>query len=203
LEGQPQVSPWPHPYIWAGADLNGGGGYQPLSYIVGGGFQNESHWGFFFVEGMFDGSKKVNDNTGQNSGYTERAHMFGGFKYKDWMYGTGISYSLLHTSLYSKDAWHPRLGLGKDLDFMSTDCRLYAEYVFPGTDTLNAVQGVEFSVFWPSIRDRSRHLFFRERFAAYEFHQTFTDIKNNQIRIQQQNNRSVFNELQLTVMYRF
>jgi len=198
-QDQPAPGPWPHPYLFGGADLNGGGGYQPLSYVLGGGFESEYTRGFWGAEGIFDGSKKVNDNTGQNSGYTERVRIWGGYKQGSMLFGTGISYSLLHTSLYSKDSWHPRLGFGKDVNFRTAPTRLYAEYLFPGSDVLNGVQGTEISWWIP----RNRHWCFRERFGAYLFHSTITDFSNRTQVIKQKHDRSVFNELQLTVMYRW
>jgi hypothetical protein len=56
LHAQDQPSPglWPHPYVFA---------YQPISYVLGAGVQNEYEYGFWGFEGIFDGSHKVNDNT--------------------------------------------------------------------------------------------------------------------------------------------
>lgn len=197
------TDPLPHPYVFGGANLVGGGSYQPFSYVVGGGLQNEYHYGFWAVEGLFSGNKKTINNVGQRSGYTERTHIWGGYRYNDWMLGAGVSYSLLHTNLYSKDAWHPRAGFGHDGNFRTTDYRLYAEYVFPGTDTLNGVQGGELSFWLPSIRNYNRHWFWRERVGGYFFHQTLSDIHDVQLVARQKANRSKFSEVQFTIMYRW
>ena len=192
----------PRPYLFTGLDLNGGG-YQPAAVIVGGGIDNEyDHW-WWHLEGMWDNAKKVNDNTGQHSGYTERAGVHGFVRFGDgWYAGAGTSYTFLHTKLYDKNAWHPRAGFGRDTVLWKVPGRYQLEYVFPGTDTVNAVQGFETTVLIPQYRNTQNHWFFRERLGTYWFHTTVTST-DPVLTIQQQHQRSVFSELQFTLEYRF
>lgn len=197
---------WPMPYAFGGLDLHGGGGYAPFAVVAGGGIDNEyNHW-WWQAEGMWDNGKKNNDNTGQDSGYTERAGIRGFYRLPSgWYAGAGTSYTLLLTKLYNKSAWHPRLGVGRDCTLWHVPGRYQLEYVFPGTDTANAVQGAEITFIFPGYNPKMfkpRHVFFRERLGMFEAHETVTST-DPVLTIKQQSTRSVFSELQFTLEYRF
>lgn len=179
-------SNYPQLYVYGGANLLGGG-YKPFSYVVGAMVQSNYPSAFWSTEALIIGNKKMDSD----SGYTERVHAWGGYRRNDWLLGAGLSYSNLRTDIYSKHSWHPRFGAGKDINLGNSDMRLYGEYVLPGTDRLNGVQGIETSMIIPSTRNTSKHWFFRERLGVFEFH----NIDHT--------SRGVFSELQLSIMYRF
>ena len=60
-----------------------------------------------------------------------------------WYVGGGASWSQLTTN-YSKQSWHPRVGGGRDWIREDFSLRGQVEYVLPGSDHQNAVQGPEF-----------------------------------------------------------
>jgi hypothetical protein len=66
----------------------------------------------------------------------------------------------------------------------------------PGTDRLNALQGPEISLWVPSPAT-NHHLFFRETYGCYEYHQTAVPGNPGT------QNRGYASFLELTVMYRF
>lgn len=174
-----------------GADLNGSGGYQLLAPVIAVGFNGEWSHVTMNIEGMFDSAHKNNDGTGQNSGYTVRGNssIYARFP-MDIFIGGGIRYSDLHTDLYSKHAWRPTFGGGKDWQSPRFSCRATADYMLPGTDKLNGTQGAILSLQFPSPRS-GRHFFYRQTLALYNFHN------------EDRHDRLVFSELMFTVGWRF
>jgi hypothetical protein len=223
--GQVQTVSYPKPYAFGALELNGGGGYELFSFLGGAGVNSEyRHW-YWDAGAEIDTAKKVNDNTGQDSGWTQRGTVDGGFGlvktlkssqcpeqagYNNWcglLITTGLTYAKLQTQLYTKSAWYPRAGLGydgatewfgatKDKPFTF---RFIAEYVMPGTDTVNGVQGPRFTLFMPGIHDTTRHWFFREQLAYYFFHPTQTSASGTQ----QLGGVNEFSVVSFGVEYRF
>jgi hypothetical protein len=58
-----------------------------------------------------------------------------------------------------------------DIFRSSLSARMQVMYILPGTDRLNAAQGPEFSLWFPSPA-KNGHWFYRETLGVYEFHQT-------------------------------
>jgi len=80
--------------------------------------------------------------------------------------------------------------------------RLGVDYVLPGTDHYNAVQGPLISFYMPSPSAKG-HIFFRATQGIYEFHETVTEPSNLTLTRQQIGDRSVTSSGELTLMYRF
>jgi hypothetical protein len=198
---------YPRPYAYGALELNGGGGYSLFGFLVGTGANSEyRHW-YWNAGAEWDTSQKSNTNTGQNSGWTQRGTLDGGwypmktFKssqcpeqagYKNWCGLTvvsGLTYAKLQTQAYTKSAWYPMAGLGYDGQTQwfgaSADkpftFRFTAEYVMPGTDTLNGTQGPRFTLYIPGVHLQKQHWFFREQLAYYLFHPTAGANPPNQV----------------------
>ncbi|HEX4427594.1 MAG TPA: hypothetical protein VH079_19490 [Terriglobales bacterium] len=181
----------PRPYVYGGLSLNSGG-YSPTAGAVGTGLDIDSTHAMASAEIRVDNASKEDSGTGHDIGARVRAfyRTEGG-----WYVGGGAQWSKLVTSIYSKEAWRPTFGGGKDVVRKDFSIRPQIIYVLPGTDQLNAVQGPEFSIWMPSPKTKS-HFFYRQTLGVYEFHQT--SVPNNA----GTQNRSVASFLEFTVMYR-
>lgn len=202
----------PHPFVYAGAGLMGGG-YAPLAAEAGGGLRIDSRHFLAFAEGSYDNGHKTNDNDQPNPKGHDRG--LAGSAYfrlsSGWFAGVGARWSQLSTTNYTKSGWRPTFGGGKDyfhkkcaLETCGADysMRLGVDYILPGTDHSNATQGPLISFYMPSPSARG-HIFFRETIGVYTFHETVTDPSNLTLTRQQIGHRSVTSFGELTVMYRF
>jgi len=177
-----------------------GAGYEKSSWVVGGVIQMENrHW-LADVGGNFDNAKKVNDNTGQSAGYTERFTGMVGVRVKPtWFIRASGTFSLLKTQVYEKQAWHPSLGVGHDFQkYLKMRGQLL--YTFPGTDAWNAVQGGQVVMTIPSPLSIDNHWFFKETVGIYTFHETVTNAEQA---TEQRKHRSTTAEVIFAIMYRF
>lgn len=202
----------PRPFVYAGAGLMGGG-YASLAAKGGGGLRIDSGHFLASAQGWYDNGHKTNDGTGNNPKGHDRG-LVGATYYRlssGWFAGVGARWSQLSTTNYTKGGWWPTFGGGKDY-FHKTcaveDCiadfsmRFGVDYVLPGTDHFNALQGPLLSFYMPSPSAKG-HLFFRETIGIYEFHKTVTDPSNKILTQQQIGSRSVTSFAELTLMYRF
>ena len=155
------------PYAFGGLSLNGGG-YVPLAGTVGTGLQLDTARLFGLAEFWSDDAAKQDTHTGHDIGIRTRGFYRLG---RGWYAGAGVQWNRLDTSAYSKQAWHPVLGGGKDLISERFSMRAQLLYVLPGSDHINAVQGPEIGLWWPSPA-RRRHFFYRQSLGLYEFHQS-------------------------------
>ena len=57
--------PWPHPFVYGGVGVNGGG-YSPFSGTVGGGLRIDTRHLIWESNASYDNSRKSNDNTLDN-----------------------------------------------------------------------------------------------------------------------------------------
>ena len=202
----------PRPFLYAGAGLMGGG-YAPLAAEAGGGLRIDSRHLLASAEGWYDNGHKTDDNTGPNPKGHDRG-LVGAAYWRfpsKWFAGVGARWSQLSTTNYAKGGWRPTFGGGKDYFHKKCafeDCiadfsmRLGVDYVLPGTDHFNALQGPLLSFYMPSPSAKG-HLFFRETLGVYEFHTTVTDPSNRILTGQQIGSRSVTSFGELTLMYRF
>ena len=208
----PFPSPWPHPFVYAGAGLMGGG-YAPLAWEGGGGLTIDTRHFLAFAEGEYDNGHKTNDNTGPNpKGHDRTLAAAGYFRLSSgWLAGVGARWNQLSTTNYTKGGWRPTFGGGKD--YFHKTCAaencvsdfsmlVRVDYLLPGTDHFNAVQGPLISLYFPSPSAKG-HVFFRETLGIYEFHETVTAPSNLILTRQQMGDRSVTSFGELTVMYRF
>lgn len=164
----PASAQLPLPYAFGGLSLNNGGGYQPLAAEGGAGLILNSAKLFADAEASIDNAHKQDSGTGHDLFFQARA-----FRYtsKGWYLGGGIQENKLETIDYSKEAWRPALGGGKDFLHEVFSLRAQALYVMPGTDHLNASQGSELTIWIPSPKTNA-HWIYREVIGIYEFHQT-------------------------------
>ena len=165
---------FPHPYVIGSLSFNGSG-YSPLSEILGAGISVDLHRMVAEAELSYDNVRKTNDNTGYNPKGRERGAQSRVF-YKlnnDLYFGVGAQWSQLSTSHYSKQAWRPTVGLGKDFLRETHSLRVQAMYITAGTDRANGVQGPEVNITYPSPAT-SGHLFWRTTWSVYRFHTTDT-----------------------------
>jgi hypothetical protein len=165
----------PRPYAVGGISLNGGG-YQTLSETVGAGIDLESTHLIGDVEADYENARKTNDGTNNNTKGRERylqGRLFG--RFSNGLYvGGGWQWSQTSTTNYTKQAWRPSVGVGKDFLRDTYSLRLQSLYIGKGDDKINGSQGVETTVYFPSPAKKG-HLFFRESIGVYRFHSTVTD----------------------------
>jgi hypothetical protein len=161
---RPTIRPYFIGY-WSPADT----GYKAFTTATGGvGVAIEAPRFLVDVRAMADSGRKQDSGTGHS------LYLRGSAFYKfqnGWYIGGGARWSKLITDIYSKEAWRPQAGVGKDWIKPNFSARGQALYVFPGTDRLNAVQGPEFSLWLPSPATK-RHWFFHQTLGIYEYHQT-------------------------------
>jgi hypothetical protein len=189
----------PRPFAYAGAGLMGGG-YAPLASEGGGGLRVDSRHFLASAEGWYDNGHKANDNDLPNPNGHDRG--LDGAAYfrlsSGCFFGMGARWSQLSTTNYTKSAWRPMFGGGKDYFYKTCaleNCvadfsmRLGADYVLPGADHSNALQGLLVSFYMPSPAAKG-HIFFRETLGIYEFHETLTEPSNLTLTREQIGNRS-------------
>jgi len=202
-EGVTMPSWTPHPFIFSGPSLLGGG-YQPLALNAGGGFLINSQHLVGDIEGSYENARKTNDNTVDNVSGHER-NFDGRFFYRysrSLYFGGGTQWSETSTTNYDKGAWRPTFGAGGDHFGDSFSMRWQALYVMPGTDRYNGLQGPELQIWFPSPSSKS-HFFFRQTLGIYEFHATITDPTNSVLTAQEKANRSTAAFVDFSMGWRF
>ena len=196
LEGSPSALPWystgPRPFVYGGLALSRGG-YDPAGGIVGTGLNLESARILIWAEGSVDNLHKRDSGTGRDLALKSRVFFNTSHGF---FFGGGVQWSKLTTVLYSKQAWRPTFGGGKDFIREDLSIRAQVIYVLPGTDRLNASQGPEISLWLPSPA-HGRHWFYRQTLGLYEAHQTAAPGNGGT------SNRFLTSFLDLTVLYRF
>jgi hypothetical protein len=188
----PQYSTGPRPFVYGGLALSRGG-YDPAGGIVGTGLNVESARFLFWAEASADNLHKRDSGTGRDLGLKARVFFTTS---RGFFFGGGAQWSKLTTVLYSKQAWRPTFGGGKDFIREDFSMRAQVIYVLPGTDRLNASQGPEISLWLPSPA-RGRHWFYRQTLGLYEAHQTTVPGNRGT------GERFLTSFLNMTVLYRF
>jgi hypothetical protein len=185
-------SAWPRPFAYSGLALSRGG-YQPTGGIVGTGLELENTKILFLAEASADDLHKRDSGTGNDLALKSRIFFTAP---RGFFFGGGAQWSKLTTVLYSKQAWRPTFGGGKDFIREDFSMRAQVVYVLPGTDRLNASQGPEMSLWLPSP-SHGRHWFYRQTLGLYEAHQTAVPGNPGT------EYRFLTSFLDMTVMYRF
>lgn len=199
---EPSAARYPHPYVYGGLQLNGAG-YSPTAWLGGAGLNIELKHLIFDSSASYDTAHKTNDNTVNNdNGHDRNLEGNAFFRLNRFYLGGGASWSELSTTNYTKQAWHPDFGVGRDWLREDFSLRGQVLYLLPGTDHLNAAQGPEFSLWLPSPAT-AHHFFFRDTVGIYEFHTTITDPSDVPLTAAQTRSRSVTGFANLTLMYRF
>jgi len=164
----------PRPYGVFGVSINGGG-YQAISQNIGGGLRVDSPHILSSIEVGYGNARKVNDATINNhSGHERSAQARTFYKMGNGVYvGGGAQWSQTSTTNYSKQSWRPTLGIGKDLVRNTYSLRVQCMYILPGSDRINASQGPEISLTYPSPAS-NHHFYFRSVISVYRFHTTHT-----------------------------
>jgi hypothetical protein len=215
---------WPRPFVYAGVGVNGGG-YSSLSGNLGAGLRIDTRRLIWEGSGWYDNSHKTNDNTiGNEKGHSR--HLASSIYYRfdsGWFAGGGAGWEQLSTTNYSKQAFRPSIGGGKDYFHSrcaSENCvgdwsmRMQVDYTLPGSEHVdprgctvpngqctNDLQGPMFSLYLPSPT-LARHVFWRSTVGIYTFHTTVTSTDPS-LTAMQKGERSVTAFLNFAVMYRF
>lgn len=184
---------WPHPYIYGGFAPSDGAGYSSAAGTLGGGLNIEASRVIGLTEVSVEDEHKLDSGTGAEAHFQTRWFVRAP---GTWYFGGGAQWNDLDTVLYSKHAWRPGFGAGKDFIRETFSARAQALYLLPGTDHLNALQGPELSLWIPSPA-MHHHWFYRQVLGIYEFHQTSVPGNSGL------QDRSVATFLELTAMYRF
>jgi hypothetical protein len=215
---------WPHPFIYGGLGLKGGG-YAPMSGEVGGGLRIDKTHLIWAASAAYDNSHKANDNTLSNDNGHERS-LDSSIYYRftnTWFVGGGASWSQLSTTNYAKQEFHPSVGGGRDYfhkECAAENCvaqwsmRLQVDYKLKGAEHVDAkgcavpngrctndLQGPMISFYLPSPA-AAGHLFWRETAAIYTFHDTLTSTDPSLTALQK-SHRLTAAFLEFTMMYRF
>jgi hypothetical protein len=164
----------PRPYGVFGLSINGSG-YQAISEVLAGGLRVDSPRILSTLEVGYGNARKVNDATINNrSGHERSAQARAFYKLGNGFYfGGGAQWSQTSTTNYTKQAWRPTLGMGKDFLWSMHSLRLQGMYIFPGSDNINGSQGAEISLIYPSPAS-NHHFYFRPVLTVRRFHTTDT-----------------------------
>jgi hypothetical protein len=225
-DGSPSFSrlALPRPFVYGGLGLNGGG-YGPVSGTVGAGLRIDRSRLIWEAGASYDNAHKSNDNTIANVKGHDRA-IESSIYYRvhsGWFGGGGAGWSQLSTTNYSKQAFHPSIGGGKDYFHKACaedDCvtqwsmRLQVDYKLKGPEHVdergcsvpngqctNDLQGPMFSLYLPSPA-LAGHLYWRETIGVYTFHETVTST-DPILTALQKSKRSIAPFVEFTMMYRF
>ncbi len=219
----PKLS-WPHPFVYAGLGVNGGG-YSSLSGNVGGGLRIDTRRLIWEANASYDNAHKANDNTLNNDSGHSR-HLSSSLYYRfdnGWFAGGGAGWEQLSTTNYTKQAFRPSIGGGKDYfrsQCAAEDCvdafsmRFQVDYILKGAEHVdqkgctvpdgqctNDLQGPMFTMYLPSPT-LARHVFWRTTLGIYTFHTTVTST-DPALTAAQKGDRSVTAFLNFAMMYRF
>lgn len=219
----PKIS-WPRPFLFAGVGVNGGG-YSSLSGNIGAGLRIDTRRLIWEASGSYDNARKANDNTLNNDKGHSRS-LDSSIYYRldsGWFAGGGDGWTELSTSNYTKQAFRPSIGGGKDYFHQrcaAEDCinewsmRVQADYTLKGAEHVdpkggtvpngqctNDLQGPMFTFYMPSPT-LARHVFWRTTLGVYTFHTTVTSTDPSLTALQK-SQRSVTAFLNSALMYRF
>jgi len=197
----------PHPYVSTGPALMGGG-YAPLAWRFEGGIDVESSQLVARARAAYDNGRQVNDGDQPNPKGHDRyldagIYVRPGLSSGQGFFGFGWRWNQLSTTNYVKSANRPQVGGGYDLmcrrDF---SMRVAINWVMAGDDWQNGVHGPEFSLSFPSLREK-RHWFWQENVGVYRFHETVTEPGNVSFTRLRRANRSTMVNVNFGIVYRF
>lgn len=108
------VARFPHPYVYGGLQLRGGG-YSPTAWSGGVGLNIELKHLVFDSSASYDTAHKVNDGTLNNDSGHDRGLAGNAFyRFTKLYVGGGASWTQLSTTNYTKQSWHLAFGVGRD-----------------------------------------------------------------------------------------
>jgi len=207
--------PIPHPSLYLGPSLLGGG-YGILAYTARGAVNIEATHFIFGASGGYDNGHKVDDGTGPNPKGHDR-YLDGGLYLRPAIYGWsrrlyfggGYTWSQLSTTNYTKGGARYYLGGGYDLFLRACiacrrdlSMRINMNWLTAGTDWQNGSHGPSTSITMPSPREK-RHWFLSETLSIYRFHQTITEPTNLPLVQFQEGKKSFDGFADFGVIYRF
>lgn len=158
-------------------DLNlNGGGFQPVSGSITGGFGMQREHLAWDIHGTYDTARKVNDGTKNNSHGNVRvlsADLCGRTTSK-WLYCGYAAYANLRTTNYEKNAVSAAVGAGYDFEHVScpnctrgsfSSMRLIVLYGLPldtirGKSDADKEHAIKATFTIPSPLETNRHIFF-------------------------------------------
>ena len=186
-----------HPYVAAGAVLNGSGQDNIGGSGVTGIIVDAPHL-FSYSEAGYETGGKTNDNANvSHKGHDRFLANETLFRKGDWYAGAGIDWLKLYTPAYTKSHVHPRVTVGREFHGGYVN-KVLISYVHPGTDWQNGVQGVEAQAWWTF-----NHVFFRMTAGGYIDHDTLTDRNNKPMTAAQLSRHSLTSKAQFLIGYRF
>jgi hypothetical protein len=166
-EDLPGYSRWPRPMIEGGLSLLHGG-YDPAAANAAAGLDLEARRWVATTSVSADDAHKTTSDSGYDAYLQARAFVR---MNRQWFAGGGGQWNRLSANVYSKQAWRPAFGGGRDFLGGNFSARAQVVYVLAGDDRLNGSHGPEFSLWLPSPALR-RHFFYHQTLGVYEFHQT-------------------------------
>jgi hypothetical protein len=169
------------------------------------------------VEVSYGAEGKTGDTTPISPGHTRSAAGLAFYRFGNSFLGGGAGFGETLTTLYSKYAWYPAVGGGRDFvggRFQATYVRNmneFTRYPVPQTDLTpppnfigrytpttckcnNGVQGIDVDMWAPSPASR-HHFFFRANVEPIWFHETVTDPYSTQSWVQTQRNTRQFSSV--------
>jgi hypothetical protein len=204
------TKPIPHPYLYFGPSLMGGG-YATFAARGEAGIDLESTHLLLGASAGYDNGHKVNDADQPNPKGHDRylqSNLYWRWSNR-WFLGAGWQWSQLSTSNYTKGGSRPSFGGGFDYFMRSCEncrrdfsMRLKVDYVLPGTDWQNGSQGPNIVLTFPAPSEK-RHWFYQEGLGIYGFHSTVSDPKNIPLLRFQLAHRSFTSYADFGVLYRF
>ena len=162
------VAQRPQPVLEAGGVLNGSG-MSPLGGAAFAGITLDTKHFVTIDEAGYTTGGKTNDNDNTSSSGHTRLLSGGAFLHEGkYLFGPSCEWDKLYTPDYHKSAVHPKATVGRDFN----NSRVFISYVFSGTDTANAIEGVEGRAFLAI----NRHAFLSTTIGGYWGHATVIPV---------------------------
>jgi hypothetical protein len=207
-------NPIPHPFLYAGPSIMGGG-YAVWAYRVEGGIDVESTHFIGRALGAYDDGHKVDDGDQPNpkghDRYLDTAvyYRLDSGRFQRFYFGGGYTWSQLSTTNYTKGGGRYQLGGGYDV--FTRNCeecrrdfsmRVNTDWITAGNDRQNGSHGPEVTLTFPSPIEK-RHWFWVEAIGVFGFHQSVTEPTNLPLVQFQTSQKSIDAYGDFGVIYRF
>jgi len=200
----------PHPYVYFGPSLMGGG-YAPLAYRAEVGVEMESSYLILRALGAYDDGHKVDPSNGPNpNGHDRKLESEAYYRFRRGLFlGAGWRWSRLSTTAFTKSGTEPEIGGG--YDFVGHECedcrrdfsmRIKVRWVMAGNDWENGSHGPSTVITLPAPSEK-RHWFYQQTISVYRFHTTVTEPSYAALTQSQRDQRSFASYIDFGVIYRF
>ena len=165
------VAQRPQPVLEAGGVLNGSGQSAAGGAVLAGVTLDTPHFFTLDEAGYTTGGKNNDNDNTSSAGHTRLLQGDVLAKSRRYFFGPGVAWNKLYTPDYAKSAVHPKVTIGRDFSggYVS---RVFVSYVFSGTDTANAIKGVEGRAFWYF----GKHAFASMKIGGYWGHATVIPV---------------------------